>query len=89
MKNWFVYIAKCKNNSLYTGITTNIKRRELEHNTNNKSGAKSLRSKRPIKIIYKEMFHNQTEAAKRERAIKNWKREYKLKLIEKKITGLS
>jgi len=83
MKKWFVYIALCKEGSLYTGITTNIKRREIEHNTDNKTGAKCLRPKRPVKIIYKEAYNNQKEAAKRESAIKNWKRKYKLNLIKK------
>jgi len=83
MKKWFVYVALCKDGSLYTGITTNIKRREIEHNTDNKAGAKSLRFKRPVKIIYKEEYNNQKEAAKRESAIKSWKRKYKLKLIKK------
>ena len=53
--------------------------------TDNKAGAKSLRSKRPIKIIYTEKYNNQKEAAKRERTIKNWRRKYKLKLIEKRV----
>ncbi len=83
MKKWFVYIALCKDNALYTGITTDIKRREKEHNLNNKLGAKSLRAKRPVKIVYTEAYHNQKEAAQRERAIKNYKRTYKLRLIEK------
>jgi len=82
MNEWFIYIALCKDNSLYTGITTNIKRREQQHNTDNKNGAKSLRHKRPVKIIYTEKYNNQEEAAKREKVIKNWKRKYKLKLIK-------
>lgn len=61
---WYVYIAKCKDNTLYTGITTDIKRRENEHNTSNKYGAKSLREKRPIKIVYFEEYPSQIEARK-------------------------
>jgi putative endonuclease len=83
MKKWFVYIALCQDNSLYTGITTNIKRREKEHNLDNKLGAKSLRAKRPVKIVYTEEYYNQKEAAQRERIIKNWQREDKIKLIKK------
>lgn len=78
---WFMYIAKCKDGTLYTGITTAIKRREVEHNSSNKRGAKSLRSKRPVKIIYTEIYQTENEARKRELAIKGWKRSYKLKLI--------
>ena len=80
---WSVYIARCGDGSLYTGITTDIKRRELEHNTSNKLGSKYLRGKRPIRIVYYETHQTQSDARKRESAIKNWTREYKLKLIER------
>ena len=80
---WYVYIVKCKDESLYTGITTNIMRRVLEHNTSDKLGAKSLRNKRPVKLVYEELYDTQSEARIREAAIKSWTREYKLKLIIK------
>ncbi len=80
--NWHVYIVKCSDESLYTGITTDINRRVLEHNTSNR-GAKSLRGKRPVSLVYSELYTNQSEARKREAAIKKWKKEYKLKLIAK------
>ncbi len=86
---WFLYIARCRDDTLYTGISTNIKRREEEHNTNNKRGAKSLRNKRPVKIVYFEKYMNQIEARSREAEVKGWKRKYKLKLISgftRKIT---
>lgn len=76
---WFLYIAKCSDGSLYTGITTDLKRRECEHNDG--SGAKSLRGKLPVTLIYFEKFDSQQEAAKREREIKGWRREKKIKLI--------
>jgi len=79
--NWFIYIVKCRDNSLYTGITTDLNRRVAQHN--NGEGAKSLRGKRPVKLVYYERFKSQKDAAKREKAIKNWKRENKLKLINK------
>lgn len=80
---WFVYIAECNDSSLYTGITTNLKRRENEHNSNNKLGSKYLRSKRPIQIVYCEAYNTQSEARKREYSIKNWTKQNKLKLIER------
>jgi putative endonuclease len=82
---WFLYIAVCADNSLYTGITTDLARREKQHNS--RKGAKSLLGKLPIKIIYSEKFDNQSQAAERESAIKSWKRKTKMELIEK--TGLS
>lgn len=79
---WHVYIVKCSDESLYTGITTDINRRVLEHNSDNKRGAKYLRGKRPVSLIYSESYDNQSEARKREAVIKSWKKEYKLKLVE-------
>ena len=63
--NWFVYIALCNDGTLYTGMTTDIIRREYEHNVDNKLGAKSLRSKRPIHIVYAEEYKNQLMARKK------------------------
>lgn len=79
---WYVYIARCADSSLYTGITKNLKRRIQEHNSDNRLGAKSLRYRRPVVLAYFESFATQVEAAKRERSVKRWTRKYKLKLIE-------
>lgn len=76
---WNLYIIICKDKSLYTGISTDIDRRIKEHN--NGKGAKSLLGKLPVKLVYTEQFNNQSDAMKREREIKSWKREKKLKLI--------
>ena len=81
---WFLYVVKCRDDSLYTGITTNIKRRVREHNL--KIGAKSLKGKLPVTLVYRETYDSQGEASKREMAIKSWRREYKIKLIKR---GLS
>lgn len=81
--SWYVYIVQCRDGSLYTGITIDLKRRLVEHNIDNLKGAKSLRGKRPVQLVYSEKYKTQIGARKREIAIKNWKREYKLKLIEK------
>lgn len=78
---FYLYIARSKDNSLYTGITRNVQRRIFEHNTDNRNGAKSLRGKRPIVLVYKEEFDTISEALKREKEIKGWSRDKKLKLI--------
>jgi len=80
-KIWYLYIVKCKDESLYTGISTNIKRRIEEHNL--KLGAKSLRGKIPVELVYFEKYNNQIEVAKREQEIKGWSRKKKLDLIKK------
>ena len=84
---WYVYIVKCDDGTLYTGISTDPRRRVKEHNGNNRLGAKSLRYRRPVVLVYYELFVNRIEAAKRESSIKSWTRKYKLKLIEG-FTGL-
>ncbi len=76
---WFVYIVKCTDNSLYTGFTNDLERRIKEHNGG--SGAKSLRGKKPVKLVYSETFKESGEARRREYAIKQWTRGRKLKLI--------
>jgi putative endonuclease len=80
---WFLYIAKFKINKLYTGITLDVKRRIEQHN--NGTGAKSLRGKGPVELLYTEKYLTNTLAAKREREIKSWSRQKKLKLIEKSL----
>ena len=77
----YVYIVKCSDESLYTGITDNIKRRVNEHNS--KRGAKSLKGKLPVILVHLEEYETKSEALKREYEIKTWKREKKLELINK------
>jgi putative endonuclease len=76
---WYVYILKCANNSLYTGITTDIERRLKEHNTS-KRGAKYTRNKRPVILLKSFEFENRSTASKEEYRIKQLTREEKLKL---------
>ncbi len=78
---YFVYIVKCSDNSLYTGITNNIQKRIWQHN-NSRYGAKSLKGKRPVTLVYSERQKGLGEALKREREIKGWRREKKLELIK-------
>ncbi len=80
MTNWSVYILKCSDDSLYTGITTDIKRRLKEHNGG--IGAKSILGKRPVEVVYLEIAIDQKSAAFREREIKSWSRKKKLLLVE-------
>ncbi|PWB38866.1 MAG: hypothetical protein C3F02_01760 [Parcubacteria group bacterium] len=82
MDKYFVYIARCADKSLYTGYTIDLKRRETIHNLG--CGAVYTRSRRPIKIVYFEEFTTKKDALRRERHIKNLKREDKLMLIKKK-----
>ena len=80
MKKWFVYIVKCKDKTLYTGITTDVNRRLFEHN-NSKKGAKYTRSRRPCKLVYYFEVSDRSSALKEEYRIKKLSRQDKLKLI--------
>lgn len=78
---YHVYILKCADKTLYTGITTNLKRRITEHNSN-KLGAKYTSSRRPVKLVYSKKFKNRSIASKEEARIKKLKRIKKLELIK-------
>ncbi len=80
---YFVYMVKCSDNTLYTGITTDLQRRVQEHNESNK-GAKYTRLRRPVTLVYSEACQDRSSASKREAAIKKLKREDKLGMITKK-----
>jgi putative endonuclease len=68
--NWTVYMVRCSDNSLYTGITKDINKRLDEHNSGNKSGAKYTRSRGPVTLVYTEIAESHSQAAKREYEIK-------------------
>jgi len=78
---WKVYIVECSDGSYYTGITTDTKRRLLEHNYSFKS-AKYTRSRRPVKLIYEEVSNDRSSASKREYEIKKMKRKQKILLVK-------
>ena len=83
MSRWFLYIVECSDGSYYTGITTNIERRLLEHNCNNKKGAKYTRSRRPVNLIYSEEYKDRSAASKKECMIKKKTKKEKIKFILK------
>lgn len=77
---WYVYIIKCSDGSLYTGVTTDIKRRIDEHNA--KKAARYTQGRTPVTLAYNEKRPNRSEALKREAEIKSWPRNKKLSLIK-------
>lgn len=79
---WFVYILECSDKSLYVGATNNLDRRLTEHLAG--KGSKYVRSRGAEKIIYYEELDNKYSAFRREREIKGFSRQKKLKLIEYK-----
>jgi len=77
--NWSVYIILCTDDSLYTGITTDISRRFNQHR--DQKGAKYFRGRQPKTLVYLETEHDRSSAGKREVAIKSLSRSEKLSLI--------
>jgi len=78
--SYFIYILKCSDDTLYTGITTDLARRVDEHNGSDK-GAKYTKLRRPVLLVYSEESEDRSSASKREYAIKKLTRQQKLELI--------
>jgi len=84
VSQWSVYILRCADNSLYTGVTTDISRRLEQHNGMVKNGAKYTRNRQPVELVYQENSVSRSEACKREFAIKCLSKSQKEHLITKK-----
>lgn len=77
---FYVYILRCKDDTLYTGFTVNLENRIKTHNKG--IGAKYTRGRIPVKLVYKEEYNTKSEALKRECALKKLNRIQKLKIIK-------
>lgn len=77
---WYVYLLRCGDGSLYTGVTNDLSRRLAAHQAGR--GAKYTRSRLPVELVYQEMLPDQSAALRREAAIKRLPRTGKLALLE-------
>lgn len=84
-KQWKVYILRCGDGTLYTGVTTDVGARLETHRSG--KGAKYTKSRLPLELVYTEDCADKTTAFRREWQIKHLTREEKLKLIEEKTSG--
>jgi putative endonuclease len=75
----YVYMVECADGTLYTGYTTDVEKRVEAHN--GVGGAKYTRSRRPVRLVYREEFPSKGDALKREAQIKRLGRDEKLSLI--------
>ena len=80
MGSWFVYILRCGDGTLYTGVTTDLDRRVAAHQRG--TASKYTRARRPVRLACFEPAESRAEALKREAAIKRLPRRGKLALIE-------
>ncbi len=82
--SYFVYILKCSDKTLYTGITTDVNRRVLEHNGEGKLGAKYTKARRPVKLAYSKKFSDRSKASSEESRIKKLTKKQKEEIINSK-----
>ncbi len=75
--HWYVYMLRCADDSLYTGITKDLERRVAEHNSGKRLSASYTRSRRPVTLVYQETCNTRSKAAKREHAIRQLSRQEK------------
>ena len=80
-KSWKLYILRCADGSLYTGITTDVQARFAVHSSG--KGAKYTRGRGPLELVYTEECGDHSDALKRELEIKAMSREEKLQLLQK------
>ncbi|MGN7437719.1 MAG: GIY-YIG nuclease family protein [Alcanivorax sp.] len=78
---WFCYIVECADNTYYTGITTDIERRISAHNAG--KGAKYVKGRLPVHVVYTEECENRSDASRRELEIKSLDRQEKIALISR------
>jgi len=81
MDNWWVYMVRCADGSLYTGITKNVERRVAQHNAG--EGARYTRGRGPVTLVYREAAKDRSAALKREYALKQLQSTAKRGLIAK------
>ena len=84
---WHVYMVRCSDGTLYTGITNDLEKRIEAHNSG-KDGARYTRSRRPVTLVYSEQVESKSAAAKLEYQIKRLPRSKKKRLVEDRVQGV-
>lgn len=80
-RTWHVYMVRCADGSLYTGVATDVARRVREHNTNDRLAARYTRSRRPVALVYHVRVATRSAALRREYRIKGLRRAQKEELV--------
>ncbi len=88
MKLYYVYILKCSDNSYYIGITNNVDQRVAQHNEGYDHQSYTY-TRRPVELVYSEMFTEVLQAIAREKQIKKWSRIKKEALIKERWEQLN
>lgn len=86
MSDWYLYILECADDTLYTGITTDVDRRIREHNGDEPGGANYTRARRPVELVDACRCEDQSQAARAEAAFKSLSRDEKIRCLEDGLT---
>ena len=78
---WYVYVLRCADGSLYTGVARDLQRRLLQHNGELAGGSRYTRGRRPVELLWSEAEPDRSAAQRREASIKKLRREEKLRLL--------
>ncbi len=81
--DWYVYLAKCADDTLYTGITNNLERRMKQHNGKLQGGARYTSGRRPVVLAWYEKVFSRSQAQKRELEIRSLSKAEKIRLSRK------
>ena len=85
MPEWTLYMIRTKNGALYTGITQDVERRFAEHVAGGKKGAKYLRGRGPLNLVFQQKIGSRSEALKTEAAVKNMSKGEKEGMVGKEL----
>lgn len=83
---WFVYLVRCGDNSLYTGISTDVDRRFSEHQLNPLKAARYMRGRGPLELVFRAAAGDRSRASMLEHRIKRLPREEKLRLVSGELS---
>ena len=81
MANWHVYLLRCADGSLYTGVASDLERRIRQHNGELAGGARYTRGRRPVKLVWSEPCDDRAAAQVREAEVRKLSRREKLALL--------
>ena len=80
--HWHVYILRCADGSLYTGVARDLQRRLLQHNGELAGGSRYTRGRRPVELLWSDAEVDRSAAQRREASIKKLSRDQKLRLLQ-------
>jgi len=82
MSDWYLYLIRCRDNTLYTGISTDVDRRLAQHQGEGNAGSRYLKGRGPLSLVFQEKLGSKSLALKVERRVKRMSKARKEKLIK-------